>query len=116
MSHRPVPPLAPKTVSPHHILQVTVQAISASARFAGASSVWTVYALAFGMSAAAVFFTRRILGPTRTSGHEQLVGASGIWTAGVVSQVALAPLAGLLVARAVFTAAFLINAASFSSG
>src|SRR5215207_743177 len=79
-------------------------------------SVWAVYSIAFGMSAAAVFFN-----PAASSvlpglvDDEQLVRAnSAIWTAAVVSQIVLAPLAGLMVARAGFTPAFLINAASFA--
>jgi len=75
-----------------------------------------VYAVAFGLSAGSVFF-----GPAAASllptlvGDEQLVAAnSGIWSAAVLSQILLAPLAGLLAAAAGFGWAFAANAASFA--
>ena len=81
-----------------------------------AGHIAAVYTLAFGLAAAAVFFN-----PAASSvlpalvDDEQLVAAnSGIWTAAVVSQIVLAPLAGLLVTWAGFSPAFLINAASFA--
>ncbi len=78
--------------------------------------VAVVYTVAFGLSAGSVFF-----GPAAASllptlvGDEQLVAAnSGIWSAAVLSQVLLAPLAGLLAAAAGFGWAFAANAASFA--
>jgi len=75
-----------------------------------------VYTVAFGLSAGSVFF-----GPAAASllptlvGDEQLVAAnSGIWSAAVLSQILLAPLAGLLAASAGFGWAFAANAASFA--
>jgi predicted MFS family arabinose efflux permease len=48
--------------------------------------------------------------------QDELVAAnSGLWSAAVVSQIALAPLAGALVAAAGVTPAFLLNAASFAA-
>lgn len=79
-------------------------------------NVGAVYAIAFGLSAASVFFnpaTGALL--PRLVGERELVTAnSGIWTAAVLSQIALAPAAGLLVVAAGFAPAFLINAASFA--
>jgi MFS family permease len=76
-----------------------------------------VYAVAFGLSAGAVFFN-----PAASSllpalvDEDQLVAAnSGIWTAAVVSQVVIAPVAGLVVAWAGYGPAFLLNAASFAA-
>lgn len=75
-----------------------------------------VYAVAFGLSAGSVFFNPAAgsLLPTLIE-EEQLVGAnSGIWSAAVLSQVLLAPLAGLLVAMAGYGWAFAANVASFA--
>jgi MFS family permease len=76
--------------------------------------VW-VYAVALGLSAGAVFFN-----PAAQSvlpaivGERDLVAAnSGLWTAAVMSQVVLAPLAGVVVAVAGFAWAFWINAVSY---
>ena len=74
-----------------------------------------VYAVAFGLSAGSVFF-----GPASASllpalvEPRRLVAANGaLWSAAVASQIALAPLAGLLVARLGPAPAFRLNAASF---
>ncbi len=75
-----------------------------------------VYTVAFGLSAGSVFFdpAAASLLPTLV-GDEQLVAAnSGIWSAAVLSQILLAPLAGLLAATAGFGWAFAANAASFA--
>ncbi|WP_078592129.1 MFS transporter [Streptomyces megasporus] len=78
--------------------------------------IGAVYAIAFGLSSASVFFnpaTGAVL--PRLVGEKELVAAnSGIWTAAVLSQIALAPAAGLLVVAFGFAPAFLINAASFT--
>lgn len=75
-----------------------------------------VYAIAFGMSVGTVFFN-----PAAGSvlpaivARDRLVAAnSGIWTAAVASQIALAPLAGLLVTTVGYQAAFLVNAVSYA--
>ena len=78
--------------------------------------VWEVYAVAFGLSAGSAFFNPAAgsLLPALV-GDGQLVAAnSGIWSAAVLSQVVVAPLAGLLVATVGYGAAFGLNAASFA--
>jgi len=99
---------------------VMVAADLARAVIAGVLAVfghhlYVVYAAAFAMSSLTVFFN-----PAASSvlpavaGDEDLVGANSvIWSAAVVSQIALAPLAGVLVATAGAGPAFAINAVSF---
>lgn len=77
--------------------------------------LWVIYASAFAMSTLTVFFS-----PAASSvipgivGEEDLVGAnSAIWSAAVISQIALAPLAGILVATAGPGTAFAVNSVSF---
>ncbi len=45
---------------------------------------------------------------------ELIAGNSGLWTAAVVSQIVLAPLAGGMVAAVGVTPAFLVNAATYA--
>jgi len=75
-----------------------------------------VYAVAFGMSAASVFFNPAAgaLLPTLVGDDELVAANSGIWSAAVLTQVLLAPLAGLLTTTAGFGWAFALNAASFA--
>lgn len=59
-----------------------------------------VYAIAFGLLAGAVFFnpaSASVL-PSIVSKQELVAANSGLWSAAVVSQIALAPLGGALVA------------------
>lgn len=75
-----------------------------------------VYAVAFGLSAGTVFFNPAAgsLLPNLVA-KEQLVAAnSGIWSAAVLAQVLLAPVAGVIAATAGFGWAFAINAVSFA--
>ncbi len=74
-----------------------------------------VYAIAFAMSVGTVFFN-----PAAGSvlpglvPQDALVAAnSGIWTAAVLSQIVLAPVAGILVTGVGYGPAFAINAASY---
>src|SRR5712691_4896882 len=74
-----------------------------------------VYVIAVGLSAGGVFFN-----PASASvlpaivGEEELIAAnSGLWSAAVVSQIALAPLAGAMVAAWGAAPAFYFNAATF---
>lgn len=79
--------------------------------------VAVVYAVAFGLSAGAVFFhpAAGSLLPTLVDDEELVAANSGIWSAAVLVQVALAPLAGLLATTAGFGWAFTANAASFAT-
>jgi MFS family permease len=81
-----------------------------------ADSLPAVYAVAFGLSAGAVFFNpaSQSLLPAVVSDDELIAGNSGLWTAAVVSQIVLAPLAGGMVAVAGVTPAFLLNAATYA--
>lgn len=77
--------------------------------------VVNVYLIAVGLSAAAVFFNpaaQSVL-PSLVKERELVAANSGIWTAAVVSQIALAPLAGVVVALYGYHWAFWVNAASY---
>src|SRR5712692_1261159 len=78
--------------------------------------VLVVYAIAFGLSAGAVFFNPAAgsLLPALVKDDELVAANSAIWSAAVLSQVLLAPLAGLLTAAAGYGWAFAANAASFA--
>jgi MFS family permease len=81
-----------------------------------ASSVAAVYAVAFGLSVGAVFFnpaSQSVL-PLVVDEEELIAGNSGLWTAAVVSQIALAPLAGGMVALLGTAPAFVLNAATYA--
>ncbi len=74
-----------------------------------------VYAVAVGLSAGAVFFNpaaQSVL-PAIVRERDLVAANSGLWTAAVVSQVVLAPLAGIVVVGLGYTFAFWINAASY---
>ncbi|MGW3471674.1 MFS transporter [Saccharopolyspora sp. NPDC000995] len=75
-----------------------------------------VYAIAFALSAASVFFNpaANSLLPALVGERELVAANSGIWTTAIVAQIALAPLAGALAAVAGYAAAFWVNAASFA--
>ena len=78
-------------------------------------SALPVYAIAVGLSAGAVFFNpaaQSVL-PAIVDERELVAANSGLWTAAVVSQIVLAPLAGVVVATLGYTWAFWINAASY---
>jgi MFS family permease len=103
--------------------RVTVMIAADLARMvlAAALAIWhgqiaVVYAIAFGLSAGAVFFNPAAgsLLPALVSGDELVAANSFIWSAAVLSQVVLAPLAGLLTATAGYGWAFAANAASFA--
>lgn len=74
-----------------------------------------IYAAAFGMSVGTVFFNPAAssLLPSVVEPEDLVDANSFLWSAAVVSQIALAPLAGALVAFAGPGPAFVINAASF---
>jgi len=74
-----------------------------------------VYAIAVGLSAGAVFFNPAVQSvlPAIVRERDLVVANSGLWTAAVVSQVVLAPLAGIVVVGFGYRWAFWINAASY---
>ena len=76
-----------------------------------------VYAVAFGLSAGSAFFNPAAssLLPSLVADDQLVAANSGIWSAAVLSQVVLAPVAGLLAATAGYGAAFGLNAASFAA-
>lgn len=80
------------------------------------TDIAAVYAVAFGLSAGSVFFNPAAgsLLPALVSDDQLVAANSGIWSAAVLSQVLLAPLAGLLVSTAGYGWAFAANAASFA--
>ncbi|GAB3662708.1 MFS transporter [Nocardioides korecus] len=75
-----------------------------------------VYAVAFGMSLGAVFFNPAASSvlPALMKKDALVAANSGIWTAAVLSQVVLAPLAGLLVVALGYGPAFAVNALSYA--
>ncbi|WP_199562171.1 MFS transporter [Micromonospora deserti] len=77
--------------------------------------VGVVYAIAAGMSAAAVFFNPAAgaVLPNLVARDRLVAANSGIWTAAVLSQIALAPVSGLVITVAGFKIAFWINAVSY---
>jgi MFS family permease len=100
---------------------VMVAADLARAVLTGLLAIWhsditVVYAIAFGLSAGAVFFNPAAssLLPVLVKDEELVAANSGIWSAAVLSQVVLAPLAGLLTVAAGYGWVFAANAASFA--
>ncbi|MFC4949283.1 MFS transporter [Pseudonocardia sp. GCM10023141] len=79
-------------------------------------NVVAVYAIAFGLSVGAVAFNPAAGSalPTLVTDTELVAANSGIWTAAVLSQIALAPLAGILYSALGAGPAFGINSASFA--
>lgn len=101
----------------HRSVMMAADLIRAGLAFAlpfVAGNVAAVYAVAFGLSAAAVFFNpaAQSLLPTLVRERELVAANSALWTAAVVSQIVLAPLAGVVVAAFGYSWAFWINAAS----
>jgi len=76
-----------------------------------------VYAIAFGLSAGAVFFNPAAASalPSIVAEGELVAANSGLWSAAVASQIALAPAAGALVAAWGTSPAFWFNAATFAA-
>lgn len=75
-----------------------------------------LYGYAFTVAAATVFFNPAAgtALPSLVSGEQLVAANSAIWSAAVAAQIALAPLAGVLVTVAGFGTAFEINALSFA--
>ena len=74
------------------------------------------YAVAFGLSAGQVFFSpaAQSLLPSVVRDDELVAANSGIWTAAVTAQIAVAPVAALLAIEVGYGPAFAANAASFA--
>lgn len=72
--------------------------------------------MAFGLAAGGVVFNPAASSvlPSIVADEELVAANSGLWSAAVISQIALAPLAGALVATVGVAPAFLANAASFA--
>lgn len=77
--------------------------------------LWALYAAAFGLSALTVFFNPAASSvlPSLVDDDELVAANSALWSAAVLSQIVLAPLAGALVVAAGPSTAFAINAASY---
>ena len=100
--------------------QVMITADVGRAAIAGLLAInpnhlWALYAAAFSLSALTTFFNPAAASVTPDLvDDDELVGAnSAIWSAAVLSQIVLAPVAGAVVAWAGASTAFAINAASF---
>ncbi|CAN5338420.1 MFS transporter [soil metagenome] len=91
------------------------RAVLATALIFVGSNVAAVYVIAFGLSVGAVLFNPAANSalPALVREDELVAANSGIWTAAVLSQIALAPVAGVLYAVLGPGPAFGINAASF---
>ncbi len=92
------------------------RAVLAASLLLVGDNVIAVYAIAFGLSTGAVLFNPAANSalPTLVKDEELVAANSGIWTAAVLSQIALAPLAGILYVALGAAPAFGINAASFA--
>jgi MFS family permease len=92
-----------------------LRAVLAAALIFVGSSVAAVYAITFGLSVGTVLFNPAANSalPALVGDRELVAANSAIWTAAVLSQIGLAPLAGLLYAAVGAGPAFGINAASF---
>lgn len=81
-----------------------------------ADSVGVVYAVAFGLSAGAVVFNPAAgsLLPDVVDEDDVVAANSAMWTTSVTAQIALAPLAGFVIAAWGVEVAFAVNAATFA--
>ncbi|MDP9459618.1 MAG: MFS transporter, partial [Actinomycetota bacterium] len=114
-------PLAGNLVDRLPRVRVMVAADLVRVVLAGSLALWhdsaaIAYAVAFGLSAGQVFFSpaAQSLLPTVVDDEELVAANSGIWTAAVVAQIAVAPVAALLAVHVGFGAAFAVNAVSFA--
>ncbi len=113
-------PLAGVVVDRLPRVRVMVASDLTRALLAGVLVIWhdqplVIFAVAFGLSAAGVFFhpaAGSVL-PSLVTNEQIIAANSGIWTAAVLSQIVLAPLAGGLVVTAGPAWAFGINTSSF---
>lgn len=92
-----------------------LRAAVALALVTSAGSLAVAYAVAFGLSAGAVMFNPAAgsLLPDVVGDDDVIDANSAMWTAAVTVQIALAPVAGFVIAAFGVEIAFLINAATF---
>ena len=114
-------PLAGSLVDRLPRVRVMVAADLVRVVLAGVLAVWhdhvaVAYAVAFGLSAGQVFFSpaAQSLLPSVVRDDELVAANSGIWTAAVTAQIAVAPVAALLAVQVGFGWAFAVNAVSFA--
>jgi MFS family permease len=91
------------------------RAVVALALVAMADSVGVAYAVAFGLSAGAVIFNPAAgsLLPDVVGDDDVVTANAAMWTTAVITQIVLAPLAGLVIAAWGVEVAFGVNAATF---
>ncbi|MCA1712927.1 MAG: MFS transporter [Actinobacteria bacterium] len=113
-------PLAGSLVDRLPRVRVMVSADLARVLLASALAVWhdhvgVAYAVAVGLSAGQVFFSpaAQSLLPALVDDDELVAANSGIWTAAVLAQIVVAPVAALLAVEVGFGPAFAVNAGSF---
>ncbi len=77
--------------------------------------LWALYCAAFGLAALTVFFNPAAssLLPSLVDDNELVAANSAVWSAAVLSQIVLAPLAGAVVVTLGASAAFGINSVTF---
>ena len=114
-------PLAGSLVDRLPRVKVMVAADVVRVVLAGVLAVWhdhvaVAYAVAFGLSAGQVFFSpaAQSLLPSVVRDEELVAANSGIWTAAVTAQIAVAPVSALLAVNVGFGWAFAVNAVSFA--
>jgi MFS family permease len=114
-------PLAGSLVDRLPRVRVMVGADLVRVVLAAVLAVWhdhaaVAYAVAFGLSAGQVFFSpaAQSLLPSVVPDDELVAANSGIWTAAVTAQIAVAPVAALLAVHVGFGPAFAVNAVSFA--
>lgn len=92
-----------------------LRAAVASVLVVATGSAAVAYAVAFGLSAGAVVFNPAAasLLPEVVGDDEVVAANSAMWTAAVTGQIALAPLAGVVIAAWGVEVAFALNAATF---
>lgn len=114
-------PLAGSIVDRLPRVQVMVAADLVRVALAATLAFWhdsaaLAYAVAFGLSAGHVFFSpaAQSLLPSVVDDDELVAANSGLWTAAVTAQIAVAPVAALLAVNVGFGPAFAVNAVSFA--
>jgi len=92
------------------------RAVAALALVGASGSVGVAYGVAFALSAGAVLFNPAAgsLLPELIDDDDVVTANSAMWTAAVAAQIALAPLAGFVIAAWGVEVAFAVNAATFA--